>query len=96
MSDLGKFIGGFVIGGMVGGLLGVLLAPRSGMETRQKIVDGTSTTYKKAETSIHEIQLKTDKAIDELHKTGQEVLKKISDTVCKNKDDKSLVNEASE
>lgn len=90
MSDLGKFIGGFVVGGMVGGLLGVLLAPRAGNETRQMIVDGTTDTYKKAEASVHELQQKTDQAIDDLQKAGQDVLKKISDSIgnVKGKDDK--------
>ena len=56
MSDFGKFVSGLFIGGMVGGLLGVLLAPRSGAETRQKIMDDTNSTYKKAESAVLDIQ----------------------------------------
>jgi len=82
MSDFGKFISGFFIGGMVGGLLGVLLAPQSGTETRQRISDSTHETYKKAE------------AIDDLQKSGQDVLKKVSDALAK-KDDE-IATEAEE
>ncbi|MEW5818892.1 MAG: YtxH domain-containing protein [Cyanobacteriota bacterium] len=81
MSDFGKFVGGLFIGCMVGGLLGVLLAPRSGVETRKIIVDETNATYKKAENAIQEVQKKAEKSIDDLQKTGQDVLKKVADSL---------------
>lgn len=96
MSDFGKFVGGLLIGGTIGGILGILLAPRSGVETRQIIAETTSENYKKVEhsvsdaqkkveTSVSEVQKKAEKAIEELQKTGQEVLKKIYDALSNNK-----------
>ena len=81
MSDFGKFVGGLMMGGAIGGLLGVLLAPRKGEETRQLIADSAGEARKKAECSLNDIQTKTDKAIEDLQKTGQEVLHKVADSV---------------
>lgn len=96
MSDFGKFVGGLFIGGMVGGLLGVLLAPRSGSETRQKIVDETNATYKKAELSLQEMQKQTEKAIEDLQKSGQEVLRKVADSIDPQAKKETTSEEASE
>lgn len=38
-NDLGAFLAGFVIGGLVGAAVALILAPRSGEETRRRIID---------------------------------------------------------
>jgi gas vesicle protein len=38
-SDLGAFLAGFVIGGLVGAATALILAPQSGGDTRQQILD---------------------------------------------------------
>jgi gas vesicle protein len=44
-SSTGKFILGALLGGALGALIGMLLAPRSGVETREMIRDEVANRY---------------------------------------------------
>jgi gas vesicle protein len=45
-SSLGKFMVGALVGGAVGAVMGMLLAPRSGVETREMIKEEFGSRYK--------------------------------------------------
>lgn len=81
--SVGKFLGGFIIGGAVGGVLGLLLAPRSGEETRQLLVDESNQAYKHTEESVKELQTKANALMDEMQKKGEDLLRKVQDVIKK-------------
>jgi len=76
-----RFLGGFVIGAAVGGVLGLLLAPSSGEETREKILDKTEEVYKHSEDSLKEIQTKANDVMDNIQKKGDDLFNKVQDLI---------------
>ena len=72
----GKFIAGFIVGGAIGAVAGILLAPKSGEETRNEIANGAKEMLRKADETAKQIQSKTDDAIGELQKKGEEIKSK--------------------
>ena len=83
----GKFIAGFVVGGVVGAIAGILLAPQSGEETREAISENAKLAYKKAQDAVKDIQDKTDDALEEMQKKGNEIIGKIQDMIDKKKEE---------
>lgn len=81
--SLGKFISGFVIGGLVGGVIGVVLAPSSGKDTRDKLMESSNELYKNTESSIKELQCKANTVMDEIQNKGDELLRKVQDMIKK-------------
>ncbi len=84
-TNAGKFLTGFLVGSAIGGIVGLLLAPSSGEDTREIIVDKTDELYKNTEDSVKEIQDKANDVIEDIQKKGNELLGKIQD-VLKQKD----------
>jgi gas vesicle protein len=80
----GRFFTGFLVGSAIGGILGILLAPASGEQTRDKIIDKADDAYKNAENSVREIQAKANDVIDDIQKKGDELLNKVYDLLKKN------------
>ena len=80
----GRFLKGFLVGSAIGGILGILLAPASGEQTRDKIIDKADDAYKNAEDSIREIQSKANDVIDDIQKKGDDLLNKVYDILKKN------------
>ncbi len=54
MSSFGKFIAGALVGGAVGAAIGMLLAPRSGVETREMIRGEFESRYRRSADAIRE------------------------------------------
>lgn len=77
----GRFFGGFIIGAAVGGVLGLLLAPRSGEETRELLLDKTEEVCKQSEDSIKELQEKASDVMDNIQKKGDELFNKVQDLI---------------
>ena len=72
-----RFFAGFIVGGALGAIAGILLAPTSGEETRKLISERSSEVRGKAESSIHDIQLRTETIVDEIQQKGDELLHKV-------------------
>ncbi|MDD3149742.1 MAG: YtxH domain-containing protein [Candidatus Gastranaerophilales bacterium] len=83
--SVGKFLAGFVVGGIVGGVVGLLLAPQSGEETREMLLEGSEDLYDKTESSIKNLQKKADTVVDEIQKKGDVLLDKVQDLIDKGK-----------
>jgi gas vesicle protein len=75
----GRFVTGLLTGAAIGGILGILLAPASGEQTREKIIDKADDAYRSAEYSVREIQSKANDAIDDIQRKGDELLGKVYD-----------------
>ena len=78
---IGRFLGGFVVGAAMGGVIGLLLAPRSGEETRELLLDKTEEAYKCSEDSLKEIQTKANDVMDNIQKKGDELFNKVQDLI---------------
>ena len=76
---IGRFLGGFVVGAAMGGVIGLLLAPRSGEETRELLLDKTEEVYKTSEDSLKEIQTKANDVMDNIQKKGDDLFNKVQD-----------------
>jgi gas vesicle protein len=57
-NDLGAFLAGFIIGSLVGAAAALILAPQSGRETRDQLVDKSSTFRDRAGQYGHEYREK--------------------------------------
>jgi gas vesicle protein len=80
---IGRFLTGFILGSAVGGVLGILLAPRSGEETRELILDKSEEVYKSTEDSLKEIHKKANHVIDDIQKKGDDLLGQIKELIKK-------------
>jgi gas vesicle protein len=77
MADSGKFWGGLLIGSAIGAAAGILLTPRSGKETRRKLIQsGNKLT---ADAQYHADRL-TDKLGDRLSEITESAQRTIGDT----------------
>lgn len=81
--SIGRFLAGFIVGGAVGAVIGVLLAPQSGEETRKLLAEGKDEMYKNSECQIKDLQVKANAVMDDIQKKGDELLKKVQDTINK-------------
>ena len=78
---IGRFLTGFIVGSAVGGILGILLAPRSGEETREMLIDKSEEVYKTTESSVKELQSKANEVMDNIQKKGDDLLCKVQDII---------------
>lgn len=76
-----KFLAGFVAGGLLGAIAGILLAPSSGKETRDMIVEKSQMTKTKLEDSLNDINSKANIMMDDIQKKGDELLNKVQNVV---------------
>lgn len=76
-----KFLAGFIAGGLLGAVAGILLAPSSGKETRERLVEKSQQTKAKIEDSVNEIHSKANIIMDDIQKKGDELLGKVQNVV---------------
>lgn len=57
-NDLGAFLAGFIIGSLVGAAVALVLAPQSGQETRDQLINKSSTLRDRAGEYGHEYREK--------------------------------------
>ena len=65
-----KFLAGFIVGGAIGAIAGILLAPKSGKETRELLVNSAKDAAQHADETVKEIQSKADSVVEEMQKKG--------------------------
>lgn len=93
MSSTSKFILGSLVGGAIGCIVGMLLAPRSGVETREMIKSELDDKYResskvltdkanevrsKAETIASDVSSKVKNITDELEEVGENAVRDAS------------------
>lgn len=93
MSSTSKFILGSLVGGAIGCVVGMLLAPRSGVETREMIKTEIDDRYRessraisdkanevkhKAETLAHDVSSRVKTITDELEEVGEKAVQSVS------------------
>ena len=78
---IGRFLGCFVVGADFGGILGLLLAPHSGEETRELLLDKTEEVCKTSEDSIKDLQTKANHVMDNIQQKGDELFNKVQDLI---------------
>ena len=85
MKDAKKLIGGLIAGTAVGIAIGILLAPTSGEKTRRKIVDGSlklkDELMTSVDDSIESVRKQLNTKIDQLARSGKEVINHSSEKV---------------
>lgn len=86
---IGRFLAGFIIGGAVGGIAGILLAPDSGEDTREKLIDKSEEAYKYSEESLKEIQSKANDVIENIQNKGDELYGKVQDLINKHRSEEA-------
>jgi gas vesicle protein len=69
-TDFGAFLAGFVLGGLVGAAAALILAPQSGIETRNQLREQSQAFRTQADTYRTEYQ---HKAQEYLHEARQQV-----------------------
>ena len=68
----GKFLFGALVGGAIGAAVGMLLAPRSGVETREMISEEVSSRYDDAKGKVGD-------KVSELENTGKKTLDDVAE-----------------
>ena len=94
MSSTSKFVLGSLIGGAIGCVVGMLLAPRSGVETREMIkselderyqesskviTDTANEVRSKAESIANDVTSHVKNITDELEEVGENALREVSE-----------------
>lgn len=83
MKNAKKLIGGLIAGTAIGIAVGILLAPTSGQKTRKRIVDGSlklkDDVMTSVDDSIEKIRKQINSKIDQLTKSGKEVINHASE-----------------
>lgn len=80
-NDLGAFLAGFVIGALVGGATAVILAPKSGPETRQQIIDASHELRQSADSYTREYRDKASNLISDTRSRAQGLTEQVQDQV---------------
>ena len=85
MRNSKKLIGGLIAGAALGIAVGLLLAPRSGVKTRKKIVGGSlrfkDDILSSVEDSLESLRKQFNRKIDQLARGGKEIINVTSDKV---------------
>jgi gas vesicle protein len=85
MKDTRKLIGGILAGAAIGVAVGLLLAPRSGIKTRKKLMSGSLRMKKdvlsSVEDSVDTLRKQFNHKIDQLAKGGKEIINNASERV---------------
>jgi len=83
MKNSKKLIGGLIAGTAIGIAVGILLAPTSGEKTRKRIVDGSlklkDDLMASVDDSIEKVRKQINTKIDQLTKSGKEVINHASE-----------------
>lgn len=77
----GKFVLGALVGGAIGAVVGLLVAPRSGVETREMISEELSTKYDDAKDRLSDAAANAKDRVSEIAADLEETGKKAVDSV---------------
>ncbi len=80
-NDLGAFLAGFVFGALVGAATAVILAPKSGPETRQQLIDASNELRQSAGTHSREYRDKASSLISDTRHRAQNLTEQVQDQV---------------
>ena len=80
-SELGSFLAGFVIGALVGAATALILAPQSGMDTRQQILSTTNDLRQSADTHAREYRDKATTIVSDTRHKAQNLTEQVQDQV---------------
>jgi len=80
-AGLGKVITGLVVGGIVGAAVGLLMAPTSGEEIRNKIIDEARGAQKKAKAAVGNIEDKGREIAEDVKENAENVRESIIERV---------------
>jgi gas vesicle protein len=78
-NEFGAFMSGLLLGGIAGALTALLLAPRSGEETRQVILEKSMEIKDKALETVDEARVRAEKAAEDARTAAQEYTQKLQD-----------------
>jgi gas vesicle protein len=78
-NEFGAFMSGLLLGGIAGAITALLLAPQSGEETRQVILDKGMELKDKALETVDEARVRAEQAAEEARIAAQEYTKKLQD-----------------
>ncbi|MEO5978504.1 MAG: YtxH domain-containing protein [Chryseolinea sp.] len=85
MKNTKKLIGGLIAGAALGIAVGLLLAPRSGVKTRKKLMGGSlrmkDDVLSSVEDSLDTLRKQFNHKIDQLAKSGKEIINNASEKV---------------
>jgi len=85
MKDTKKLIGGLIAGAAIGIAVGLLLAPRSGVKTRKKLMNGSlrmkDDVLSSVEDSLDTLRKQFNHKIDQLAKGSKEIINHASEKV---------------
>lgn len=87
MSSTGKFLVGFTVGAVLGAVAGILLAPKSGVETRELLSDTAKDVVNKTNEKVREIHDKAEAVVNEMQQKGDEIMEKIQTFIEEKKDE---------
>ena len=75
-NEFGAFMSGLLIGGIAGAITALLLAPQSGEETRQVIIDKSLEIKDKAIETVEDARQRAEKAAEDARLAAQEYTQK--------------------
>ena len=78
-NEFGAFMSGLLIGGIAGAITALLLAPQSGEETRQIIVDKSLEIKDKALETVEDARQRAEKAAEDARQAAQEYSQKVQE-----------------
>ena len=85
MRDTKKLIGGLIAGAAIGIAVGLLLAPRSGVKTRKKLLNDSlrlkDDVLSSVEDSLNALRKQFNHKIDQMAKGGKELINHASEKV---------------
>lgn len=80
-NNLGAFLAGFVIGALVGAATALILAPQSGPDTRQRLVDVSTDFRHSAESTTREYRDRASSMISDTRQRTQDLTEQVQDQV---------------
>jgi gas vesicle protein len=78
-NEFGAFMSGLLLGGIAGAITALLMAPQSGEETRQVIIDKSMEIKDKALETVEEARVRAEKAAEEARIAAQEYSEKVQE-----------------
>jgi len=86
MSNSGEkslwFLVGFLVGGAIGATVGILSAPKSGTEMRNELSEGFFEAQNKTRQILEDAKVVIEENLEKTSKNLDDVVKKMSDSVC--------------
>jgi gas vesicle protein len=80
-SDDLMFLAGLVVGAIVGGIAAALLAPQSGSETRDQVIERGLELKNRAEDAVQRAQQIASETVAKVQTTAEDLLKKPSSDI---------------